>query len=199
MLTYYDAQVKVILERTTQIEQITKLQGMGDGLAANLWIAERKKQITSSAAGKIAKRRASTKVCNMVKSLLYHQFRGTAATEWGREREPVIRERYIQYMLQQKSTQLTVQPSGLVIHPVHAWLAVSPDGLVCDPAAQDQLHVGLVEYKNPYSHRDASLQTAAQTNFFGLKTNQEGTLFETHTQVFLPDPICYVLHWKELA
>ena len=147
-----------------------------------MWIAERKKQITSSAAGKIANRRASTKVCNMVKSLLYHQFRGTAATEWGREREPVIRERYIQYMLQQKSTKLTVQPDGLVIHPVHTWLAASPDGLACDPAAQDQL--GLVEYKNPYSQRDASLQTAAQTNSFCLKTNQEGTLSLKHTNKY---------------
>ena len=181
MMTFYNTHVKVTKEQAICIEERTRLQGVGDDLAANLWIAERKKRITSSTSGKIAKRRSTTKVGNMVKSLLYNQFRGNAATNWGKEQEPITQEKYVQHMRQQGNTQLTVQPSGLVIHPVHSWLAASPDGLVNDPCVQNPF--GLVEYKNPYSHRDSTLQTAAQTKDFCLKANPQNgelTLKTTH-------------------
>ena len=46
-----------------------------------------------------------------------------------------------------------------MIHPEHNWLAASPDGLVTDPAAPDP--AGIVEFKNPYRHRDILLRDAA--------------------------------------
>ena len=73
------------------------------------------------------------------------------------------------------SPHLTVQSSGLVVHPDHSWLSASPDGLVSDPSSPELY--GLVEYKNPYSHRTSLLNMAAtETKDFCLKTNKDGSL-----------------------
>ena len=54
--------------------------------------------------------------------------------------------------MRKTSPQLSTQPSGLVIHPTHRWLAASPDSLVYDP--NDEIDpFGIVEFKNPYSQR----------------------------------------------
>ena len=175
MMTYYATHVEVSQERAIQLEEMTRFQGIADDLTANIWLVERRKRVTSSTAGQIAKRRATTKVCSIVKTLLYRQFRGTAATEWGKEQESVTAMEYVQHMRQHHRTQRTIQPSGLVIHPVHSWLAASPDDLVSDPSCEDPF--GLVEYKNPYTHRETQLQTAALTKDFCLKLNQsDGSL-----------------------
>ena len=102
---------------------------MVDGLTANVWLVKRRKRITASEANQNAKRRATTKVCNIVKTLLYTKFRGTVATESAREQESVMRMEYVQHMRQHQCTQLMVQSGGQVIHPFHPWLAASPDGL----------------------------------------------------------------------
>ena len=76
MMTYYATHMKASQERAIQLEQMTRVQGMADDLIANVWLVERRKRITSSTAGQTAKRRATTKVCSIVKTLLYTQFRG---------------------------------------------------------------------------------------------------------------------------
>ena len=91
--------------------------------------------------------------------LQYRQFRGNAATTWGKEQEPHLEKEYLEYHLKKGNPLLTVQPSGLVLHPEHHWLAASPDGLVEDPEEQPY-QKGIVEYKNPYSHRDLTLSEA---------------------------------------
>ena len=60
---------------------------------------------------------------------------------------------------------VTVRPSGFIIHPDSGWLGASPDGIVTDPACQHS--TGLLEVKCPYSKRDKSPQEAcSDSNFF---------------------------------
>ena len=90
-----------------------------------------------------------TKVANTVKSVLYCTFRGNVATEWGKLQEPATCEAYI-------AAGISVKSSGLVIHPEHNWLAASPDGLVTETYP-----TGIVEFKNPYKHKEMPLRDAA--------------------------------------
>jgi len=48
-----------------------------------MWKAERRIRITSSVAGTIAKRRASTQVTSTVYNMIYTKFTGNEATRWG--------------------------------------------------------------------------------------------------------------------
>ena len=158
MLDYYHINVTVSEGKLIEIETITRGQSTAEDIASNMWLAERRKRITSSVTGLIAKRRRTTKVSNLVKTLLYNSFRGNAATTWGKIHEPAAREAYL-LLKRTNSDKITTQPSGLVIHPSHNWLAASPDDLVNDPGAADPL--GIVEYKNPYKFRDSTLSEAA--------------------------------------
>ena len=127
-------------------------------LATFGWQRARRKRITSSNVGVIARRRKATKVTNKVQSLLYSTFQGNMATEWGELQESCTCDAYIEAKCS-SSPGISVKSSGLVIHPEHHWLAASPDGLVTDPSAPDPL--GLVEFKNPYKFRQMTLRDAA--------------------------------------
>ena len=88
MLEYYVSNVKTSEQKRLDIERATRRQGTSDNIGSNIWLAERRKCITSSNTATIAKRRTTTKVANMVKSVLYCTFRGNIATEWGKLQEP---------------------------------------------------------------------------------------------------------------
>jgi hypothetical protein len=158
MLDFYQTNVSALDAKVREIEIATRGQSAADDMASNMWLAERRKRITSSVAGQIAKRRSTTKVANLVKTLLYNSFRGSTATTWGKLEEPAARDAYLQTKCN-SSAQVTTQSSGLVIHPSHPWLAASPDDLVYDPGSVDPF--GIAEYKNPYKFRSSTLRDAA--------------------------------------
>lgn len=171
MLDYYTANIKISDQKRLDIERATTGQGTSEDLGSNIWLAERRKRITSSNTGLIAKRRTTTKVANTVKSLLYCTFRGNVATEWGNLQEPATCKAYIDAK-HSTSPGISVKSSGLVIHPEHHWLAASPDGLVTDPAVSDP--TGIVEFKNPYKHREVLLKDAAsEAKDFCLTVNAQ--------------------------
>ncbi len=165
MLDYYKTNVAITDQKALQVELSTRSQGAGENIAGNTWLAERRKRITSSNTGVIAKRRSTTKVGSLVKTLLYSTFKGTVATEWGKLQEPEACKAYLETK-RPSSPGICVQPSGLIIHPEHHWLAVSPDGLVSDPASPDP--AGIVEFKNPYKQRDMAVRDAAKSKEFCL-------------------------------
>lgn len=158
MLDYYAATVAVTDEKKEEVERVTRKQG-NDDIGGNIWMAERRKRITSSNTGIIAKRRSTTKVANLVKTLLQSTFKGTAATEWGKLQEPATCEAY-QEVKRSSLTGIRVHSCGLVIDPVHSWLAASPDGLVTDPSSPAD-PAGIVEFKNPYKQRGMGVKEAA--------------------------------------
>ena len=181
IIDYYSANVNVTDSRIVEVERSTRGQGTATEVAGNLWLAERRKRITSSVTGNIAKRRSTTKVAPLVKTLLYSTFWGNAATQHGHEQEPATREAYLSAK-RECSPGISTQPSGLVIHPTHHWLAASPDDLVTDPASSDPL--GVVEYKNPYKFRETTLVDAATQDKTFCLTWNDGSLSLKRTHAY---------------
>ena len=83
MVDYYHTNVSVSDAKVAEIETATRGQSTADDMAPNMWLAERRKHVTSSVAGPTARHRSRTKIANLVKILLYNSFRGNAATTWG--------------------------------------------------------------------------------------------------------------------
>ena len=132
--------------------------GQGIGEFEQKWLEERRKRITASGVGPIAKRKLTTKVANKVKQLLCSKFHGNRATEWGLLQEDVSRTEYLK-VKQSVTPDYSFASSGLVGSVTNLWLAASPDGLVYDPQAEIYPQ-GLVELKNPYSVRIKTLEEA---------------------------------------
>ena len=86
---FYETKVILTPDEAREIERETV-----DQADHEQWINERRKRITASVAGSIAKMRATTKRSNKVKQLLYNTFRGNAATNYGSEKEDVTRQQY---------------------------------------------------------------------------------------------------------
>ena len=156
MREYYLANVKVSEAKCEELKLKTAGQGKCDN-SLQVWLAERRKRITASNVGCIAKRRATTKVNSTVKKLLYTKFEGNTATKWGILQEESTNTRYLEE--KRKSPEISTSQSGLVISLANPWLAASPDGLVYDPT--ENLPHGIVEFKNPYSVRNSTLREAA--------------------------------------
>ena len=138
---------------------MTSGQGKNDH-SHQVWLSERRKWITASNAGKIAKRRGTTKVRPLVKELLYSKFEGSTATRWGLLQEDSTNAHYLEEK-HYTSPELFTSPSGLIISPDNPWLAASPDELVYDPTETSPY--GIAEFKNPYSVRNLTLREAATT------------------------------------
>ena len=137
------------------------------------WMNERRKRITASKVGTIAKMRVTTKFSATLQQLLYNKFGGNAATRCGQNNEDEARKLYVHYM--REHTEIHVDHCGLFISPENPWLAASPDGLVTDPADESS-HLGLVEIKkNPYSASEQAISEAATSTAFCLKQNKDGT------------------------
>ncbi len=91
---FYNTQVMVTEEEAGNIEATTRGQG-----TCGKWMTERRKRITASNVGSIAKMRKTTKRCNKVKSLLYSSFRGNQATQYGVDNEVKARQQYVADLL----------------------------------------------------------------------------------------------------
>ena len=180
MLDYFRANVTATEAKLIDIERVTRGQSTFNNVTTNLWLTERCKRITSFVTCTIAKRRSTTKVASLVKTLLYNSFRGNAATQHGHNQEAGTRDTYLEAK-RTSSPGIWTQPSGLVIHPTHHWLAASPVDLVTDPSSPDPL--GIAEYKNPYKYRSTSLTDAAtQAKDFYLAYN-DGSLSLKRTHI----------------
>ena len=165
---FYRSNVVVSAEEARAVEIKTVTQSSSD-----LWREERRKRLTASNCGKIAKTTQKT-VANKVKDLLYSTFKGNKATEWGKMQESHTRQAYVSYQNQHGHEGLTTSPTGLVIHPNHPWIACSPDDRVFD--SNETEPNGLVEYKNSYSVRNMTLPEACQRSNFFLKRTEDGSL-----------------------
>ena len=172
MIKYYKANIMVTEVSAEQININT--MGQSSGEFEQRWHEERRKRITASNVGQIAKRKATTKVASKVKQLLHSKFHGNRATDWGLLQEDVSQGEYLK-VKQAISPEFSLVNSGLVVSVANPWLAASPDGLVYDPKADPPQ--GLVEFKNPYSVREKTLEEAATNcKTFCLTVNNDGRL-----------------------
>ena len=80
----------------------------------------------------------------------------------------------------QYTEQYDVQVSdcGLIIDPSYCWLAASPDGLVFDPAEDEQ---GVPEVKFPFSARDLSVADLVKANPQSFLEFADGHVFLKHS------------------
>ena len=159
--SYYDTMVVVTQEEAVSIERHTQEQAMSEQ-----WQDERRKRLTASRVGSIAKMRAKTKRSKKVKELLYSTFRGNEATRYGTELEEKTRQECITHQQEMGHQGLAVDGAGLFVSLENPWFAASPDGLVNDPDGlvndpNDGPHPsGLVEVKTPHSIRNKPLSEA---------------------------------------
>ena len=157
----------VTREAAQKIEEQTRAQAEN-----NEWKYERRKRITASRVGGIAKIKKTTKRSNKVKDLLYSTYRGNEATRYGSEMEDRTIQQYVTYQERNGHPDVTVQKCGLFISEQNNWLAATPDGIVHDPS--DASHPqGLVEIKNPFSVRDKEIREACNSSAFCLQIDKK--------------------------
>lgn len=84
--------------------------------------------MTASNFGRICKLRPKTSCANTVKNMLYQQFLGSAATQYGKDNEYRAIEAF------EEITGMKINPCGLFIDQNHPFLAASPDGIIGDKA-----------------------------------------------------------------
>ena len=126
--------------------------------------------------GTVAKRRPTTPVANLVKSLLYSRSLETKAVRWGQSHEDEARLAYLQFV-QETDGSAAVFMSGLVVDVTEPCLACSPDGLVHVPGSTEP-H-GAVELKCPYTAAQNGLtphEAGQSLKSFPCKVTEDGTL-----------------------
>lgn len=152
--TFYTTQVEVTKEQAEATEEQTREQSDCD-----LWTRERRKRVTASKVGGIAKMRRTTKRSSKVQEMLYSTFKGNRATQYGITMEGKTSQQYATYQKQNGHVNLQTHKSGLVISVTNPWLAASPDEKVHDPSTAASPW-GIAEYKNPYTAIDLTLEEA---------------------------------------
>ncbi len=166
--SFYETKVVVTGVEAQLIEEKTRQQ------AENYyeWKYERRKRITASRVGGIAKMKETTKKSNKVNALLYSTCRGNEATRYGLEKEEQTINQYITYQRRNGHLNLAVKSYGLFVSQNNNWLAATPDGLVHDTSDISHLQ-GLSEIKNPFSAKDKSLTEACASSTFCLQIDKK--------------------------
>ena len=132
--SYYKTKVAITEEEARDIEKSTRDQADNEQ-----WMIERRKRLTASRVGSIAKMKKTTKKGNKVKHLLYSSFRGNEATRYGIAKEDKTRKDYITYQRRNGHPDLNVDICGLHVSLTDPWLAATPDGTVYDPIDASQV------------------------------------------------------------
>ena len=164
---FYETKVVITEDEAKEVETNTRNQA-----DCELWITERRKRLTASRVGNIAKMRKTTKPSTKVKNILYSTFRGNNATRYGIASEDKARQEYFTYLRGRGCLDWNVAVCGLFVCVAKPWLAASPDGIICN--ANDTTHIlGLLEIKCPFSMREKTLAEACKSSTFFLESNNE--------------------------
>lgn len=137
------------------------------------WHLLRKKRITASKFGKVARRVSCFE--SLVAQLNPSRFVQTAAIKRGVELEPYAATIYA---TRAKGGRVNLFPSGLVLHPKCLWLGCSPDRKVYDLDAVN-------EGQNPFGLLEIKVVKEGQTTFDNVRylvkdsTTNEYTLKKT--------------------
>jgi len=123
------------------------------------WYEARKYRLTGSNFGGAAGHYPD-KLNKTPKSVLHDMlwpgsFKGSAATRYGTDREPLIHQVVETFMHTRRSNPDTqkvwLEECGLIVSKEHPWLGVSPDDFILIYDSQKKEYdIGLAEYKAPY-------------------------------------------------
>ena len=91
----------------------------------------RRLRVTASNFGRIARRRDSTPVANLIKSLLYSKPVNAPSLRWGTKHEHDARKAYLQEMTIRGCSGVRTIPSNLVIATSDSCLGCSRDDICC--------------------------------------------------------------------
>lgn len=153
--TYLEKEAK-FLEQLKN-EDPSEIQKLTVGQRNNsLWKTMRVKRLTASNFGKIAKLKKITSTANTVKALLYQEFFGSLATQYGIQNESRAIAQF------QEISGLEVTSCGLFVDPKYPFLAASPDGLVGNDA--------IIEVKCPYNSRMSTPKEASENGVIKFLT-----------------------------
>ena len=150
--------------------------------SSSLWANHRKGRITASVAGDCAgniKNGTLSGHSQIARVMGYYGSPQSAALSWGKEQEPIARKQYIaHHKLHTKHTGVRCVETGLWISLDCPFVAASPDGIVkCNQCGH-----GLLEIKNPYTHRLLPITELAQQKGSFLTTeNGVMQLKRTHS------------------
>ena len=130
-----------------------------------IWYLERSKRITASIFGRVLKRRQAMYPASIIRAITEKASVPTRsvplAMKWGIEHENDAVNQYVAI-----HPLLTVKKCGFIINPQWPWLGCSPDGIVFE----NDIAVGCIEVKCPYSKRDMTIKEAADNdNTFFMK------------------------------
>lgn len=129
-----------------------------------LWFSVRRYRITASHFGNILHRKSTTTPDVLVASILRPRSFSSAATEWGKQNEPLAIQEYLSFK-RRHGFDCTVGPCGFLVSETHPFLGATPDGTVYNPS--DSEHpFGFIEVKCPYLQRDCTpLEASASPGF----------------------------------
>ena len=155
----------VSIERSTEV----CLQTMSQSTEP-IWYLECSKRITASYFGKVLNRRQSIHPTSLIKSITEKRMKGgksmPTSLRWGVEHEEIAIRKYME-----SRKHISAKKFGFVISPAWPWLGCSPDGIIF----QDDIPVGCLEVKCPYSKKDMTLQEASLNDkSFFLKCTDNG-------------------------
>ena len=152
-----------------------------------LWKTRWRMHITSSNAGEIAKRRASTPVGHRVQQLLYSTFQGNKAKAWGLSQEEASLIHYMEWLQEQSPAATVIINCGLVISPVSSYTRRLSRG----SASHSSKGHSLV-----YSCKDSSIDDTITSLFVSQQWHE---IAETFARLLLPKTICYVVYRNKVV
>ncbi|XP_060568496.1 uncharacterized protein LOC132727107 [Ruditapes philippinarum] len=137
------------------IEQHTR------GQSSNInWFAERKKRLTSSVFGEVMSRSQNNNRPNLVKRLLYSNFKGNMYTLKGLSEEDNARIEYINLKEKEENLKYKIDIPGLIVDKLNPYLAASSDGVVVGSKGPE----GLIEIKTLLQNKKAMIKESAEND-----------------------------------
>jgi hypothetical protein len=120
------------------------------------WLKARENRLTASRFGAARGHCQYTSHNELLKGMLWGEFTGNAATEWGNKHESTAVEVYTKFMRQHKNlnkNQFRVTHCGLLVSLKHPWVGVSVDAFVFDDSEELPRKKGGGEIKCPYGKK----------------------------------------------